>query len=437
MACPVHELAAVEPSCQRTLVSPGAPDEGVTLPPRALGRKDGATTADAIERFEDLGEIDRGGTASVRLMFDRQLKRTVAAKRLRDDLQGNEELMKKLAREVQIAAQLQHPNIVAVHDLAFDARGYPYILMQHVRGSRLDVVLREVHDGQLDDDVLKYLVTLALLVCDAVVYAHDCGIVHGDIKPANILVAGEEQLFVADWGLAMSYRRSPAEPHDVASEHFPFGTPAYMAPEQASGRVDAIDPRTDVYGIGGVLYHMLTGFSPHEATDSSRALELARKGHVRPPGEVAIWKDLPAGLVAVTLKALAPNPGDRHQSVRELRDELRKTCGEHLPPPTWRFTRGNCVVRCHQEVHDLLMLVEGTCLEIATDDTQGYRLRRLNPGTLIGRDALLSPSRAKTTVIAMEDVVVRVVSREEISRELQRCPWLAPLVRGDSSESVI
>jgi hypothetical protein len=264
-------------------------------------------------------EVGHGGMAIVYLAHDLGFDRDVAVKVLRPELAavvGPE----RFAREVRITAHLQHPNILQVIE-AGDAAGIPYYITPFVEGESLAERLR--HDRPLP---VQEAVRIASEVADALAFAHSHGVVHRDIKPDNILLAGGHAV-VADFGIAHALDEAGGE--RLTSSGFALGTPSYMSPEQASGHTP-IDPRTDVYSLGCVLYEMLGGEPPFtgpsvQAILARHAAEPVRHLHV-------IRSTISPALEAVVERALAKVPADRFPIVYEMKQALEHPEVSRAPP---------------------------------------------------------------------------------------------------------
>jgi tetratricopeptide (TPR) repeat protein/tRNA A-37 threonylcarbamoyl transferase component Bud32 len=288
----------------------------------------------------------QGGMGRVWLAHDDRLGRTVALKELRDDTRDVAELRQRFLVEAQITAQLQHPGIAPVYELVRpDDGAAPFYTMRFVEGQTLTEAVREFHarhrqgqDGTLE---LRELLLAFVSVCNTLAYAHARGVVHRDLKGSNVMLGRYGEVVVLDWGLARVLGVKdpgvvgPAVALLVEHEQThpgAVGTPSYMAPEQARGELECIDRRSDVFGLGAVLYEILTGQPPYRGPDTVAVLVQAAEGKPRPPRQVAAW--LPRPLEAVCLKALAAQPEERYQSAAELADEVKRwLAGE--PVKTW------------------------------------------------------------------------------------------------------
>ena len=236
-------------------------------------------------RYEILRRIGEGGMGVVYLARDRELAREVALKVLRAPEPSPDERA-RLVREARILASLEHPGIVPVHDAGELPDGRVFYVMKHVRGERLDTHARTTP--------MPELLRAFRQVCEAVAFAHGRGVLHRDLKPQNVMLGSFGEVLVLDWGVAKV--RGDADTGMVA------GTPGYMAPEQLAGA--AIDERTDVYGLGGILHFLLLGEHPSTAIPPER------------------WANVPAPLRAICYRARAADPVQRYPSCSALADDV-------------------------------------------------------------------------------------------------------------------
>jgi serine/threonine-protein kinase len=236
--------------------------------------------------------------------FDPQLQRMVALKIL---MRASPKARQRFAREVQAVARLRHPNVVSIHDSGEES-GRPYLVMEFVDGLTFEDLIRA---GRLP---LRERVRLVRDVTRAIQYAHDQGVLHRDLKPENVLVDQDQEAQVLDFGLAYLEEESGLQRLSISG--IPMGTPAYMAPEQAAGRRP--DQRTDVWGLGGILYFALLGEGPFERF--SNPLMAVQNEPVKRPREAN--PQVPAALDRVCMRCLAKVPSDRYASARELAEAL-------------------------------------------------------------------------------------------------------------------
>ena len=260
--------------------------------------------------YEILMEIARGGMGIVYKARQVSLNRIVAVKVILSGELASETEVKRFYKEAEAAANLQHPNIVAIHEVG--EQGRHYFSMDYVEGADLGQHLRQ---GPMDP---RQAAAVLKKVTEAVAYAHMQGTLHRDLKPSNILLDGNGEPRVTDFGLA---KRS-ADREGATLSGTVLGTPAYMAPEQAAGRLDKIDGRTDVYGLGAVLYAMLTGKAPFAG---ETALAVMREVTDSPPTAPSkLNPKVPVALEVICLKCLEKNPENRYASAIDLAADLSR-----------------------------------------------------------------------------------------------------------------
>lgn len=275
----------------------------------SAGRPDPPT----IEGYEIVGQLGQGGMGSVWRAVDLSTKREVAIKFLRRHWFDSDKAKGRFEREVALAAQLTHPNIARVYASGLH-QGVYYYVMELVDGVHLDQYVQQQHLSRRD------ILGLMVPVCDAVGHAHSLGIVHRDLKPSNILVDGDGQPYIVDFGLARMVSKEDCG-LTLSLEGDVAGTPAYMAPEQAAGRQNQINERTDVYSLGAILYQLLTGHLPHEMKGGRYdVLKRIVEGEVSSPREHDPKID--RELESMVLTALARAPELRYPSVAALRGDM-------------------------------------------------------------------------------------------------------------------
>lgn len=402
----------------------------------------------AAARYEDEGEIGRGGMGTVRRTFDRVLMRTVAMK-LIEPAASRSDLGVRFVEEAQITGQLDHPNIVPVYEFGTIANGQSYFTMKLVSGQTLSEVIAALHGPAAAasrhgwDEELERVLRILLKVCEAVAFAHSRGVIHRDLKPANIMIGTHGQVYVMDWGLGLllAGRRSTAPGRAPEGSEGTIrtsvrrgrrigveGTLAYMAPEQALGHTDGIDARTDVFALGAVLYQVLTGRPPLLASTTTEALALAGAAMITPPQEVA-GRPLPPGLCDIAMRAMRRYPADRYQAVGELHDALEGFMRGGGWFGTRRFEPGELIVREGDPADAAYVIVSGRCEAFRDRNGERTRLRELGPGDVFGETALLSAEARTASVAALDAVTVKVVTADAFEHELGRSPWMGALVK--------
>lgn len=334
-------------------VSSGTPDtrySSDSLPPTLMpsgegpggDRQAGGTGASqAASRYRIVRSHARGGLGEVFVAVDEELGREVALKEIQGRHADDLESRARFLLEAEVTGQLEHPGIVPVYGLACYPDGRPFYAMRFIKGQSLKDAIRRFHeDASLRADPGKWSLELRKLlerfrdVCNAIAYAHSKGVLHRDLKPDNVMLGEYGETLVVDWGLARVMGRKDRAP--VGGEALRLsaeaqgsgctqvgsvlGTPAYMPPEQAEGKLDDLGPASDVYSLGATLYHLLTGKAPFVDPNMSNVLAQVGRGEFLPPRRVN--SAVPAPLEAVCLKAMALKPEDRYGSPRALADDV-------------------------------------------------------------------------------------------------------------------
>jgi tRNA A-37 threonylcarbamoyl transferase component Bud32 len=272
----------------------------------------------SVPGYELERELGYGAMGVVYKALHVGLNRTVALKMIRAGELASREALRRFKTEARAIAKLSHPNIIQVYDTG-EAGGLPYLAMEYVGAGTLQDHLGE---GRTVADALRVAGTLAR----AVQKAHEAGIVHRDLKPANVLLSQSGELKIADFGLA---KDMTAERQTLDGQQ--LGTPAFMAPEQAEGRVTAVGPASDVYSLGAILFALLTGQPPFKGDNIAQTLAMVL--YQAPAGPAALRPDVPAEVDAICLKCLAKDPAVRYQSAAELADALAAAPTEVRPEP--------------------------------------------------------------------------------------------------------
>ncbi len=334
-----------------------------------------------IGGYQIVEEIGRGGMAVVCRAYQPQLERWVAIKILRAAKSGGEEFLARFRREAKAIAALRHPNILTVYDYG-EQEGIAYIVMEYVAGGTLKAHLTGEPMAWPD------VATLLIPVGRALAYAHSRGIVHRDVKPVNILLARPDWPLLADFGLVKLLDRQQGITRPGTS----IGTPAYFSPEQAAG--EDVDHRSDIYGLGLVLYELLTGHIPFE-TESPIEMLLRRLREPPPPPRRLNSRITPQ-LEAIILRALVRDPAARHPTMEVLVDDLSRlpgATGRPVPPPSQPagLTRTTARLDDHLVTTGPRLVVMGIGAMLPLPLQEEVLIGRADPHTTIPPDVDLGP----------------------------------------------
>jgi len=289
------------------------------------------------DKYKFIRSIGFGGMKAVLQVKDKDTTRKMAMAIIPDFRDRPKSEIARFIREARITARLEHPNIVPIHDIGVDSSGSPYFTMKYLRGKSLATIIKKLRDGNpeyLARYDLPRLLRIFVKVCNAIAFAHSRNVIHLDLKPENIHVGDFGEVLVLDWGLSKFVGvddDSDDENEDSGGSSSEImtldgvakGTPGYMAPEQAAGKNREKDERTDIYGLGCILYSILIFESPLSGKDVQKLLEDTIRGNIQTPSEVKnVNRPIPAAMEAICLKAMERYPAHRYQNVSELREDI-------------------------------------------------------------------------------------------------------------------
>lgn len=310
---------------------------------RAFGDAEGLRRANL--RFTLIRKIAEGGLGTVWFARDEALKRTVAIKEMNTDVAESPKAWQRFQREAQITGHLEHPGIVPLYMFGMDAdTGHPFCAMRFVGKQTLADAIEAYHArksvGRDDNLELHRLLSAFLDVCQTIAYAHSRGVIHRDLKPENVALDRFGQVIVLDWGLAkltgdgelsIQLALSPNLDDSSLAQSIAgdvIGTPLYMAPEQAVGDLDKVDERTDVYGLGAILFSILTGAAPHERSSQGGAVRvsdlLKAIAENETPKPRAFSQQISPELDSICLQAMAKERFARHATALELANDVER-----------------------------------------------------------------------------------------------------------------
>ncbi len=305
----LHDSSGVEPGRdvrpeeRETYVAPRASDR--------LAREESQRSLGEVGHYTITGELGRGGMGVVYKAYDRVLKRNVAVKMILDPTRAGRSLVERFRAEASAVARLHDPRIISIFEVG-EHEEKPYIVMELVDGVNLEQLLQE---GALSERRIAEVLRDTAL---ALQHAHENGIIHRDVKPENVLVDRAGGAHLMDFGLAQDLAATTRL--TVAGQI--LGTPAYMAPEQASGTGEVIGPRADVYALGAVLYRALAGRPPFEGSAIQELIYRVLTEEPKPPR--AIRPGVPPDLETIALRCLTKEQGRRYDSAAAVAEELRR-----------------------------------------------------------------------------------------------------------------
>jgi tRNA A-37 threonylcarbamoyl transferase component Bud32 len=340
------------------------------LTKRVMGtiNKSGGDSTDTIDKNDGgygvhriLKQHQRGGMGRIMIAYDRHLKRDVALKELHKEVVDDISIVRRFVGEAEITAQLEHPGIVPIHWLGLDKDGLPYYTMKLIRGKTYQDAIKEYHRNPSKQE-LKSLIRRLVSICKTIGFAHERGVIHRDLKPANIMLGEHGETLVMDWGLAKPLNRQQNENEDDEDEYNTtitrmssgtrteltmvgaiVGTPAFMSPEQASPEENIVGTHSDIYSLGTILYYLLTGQTAFSGRSTREVLAKVRAASPIKPSDIKM--NVPSGLEAICLKAMAKDPKNRYQTTKEMDEDLCRWLDD-IPVKAMRITIIQKFFRC-------------------------------------------------------------------------------------------
>lgn len=313
--------------------------------------RDGLMDGNPADRYTIVKKLNEGGMKAIWEVDDHRTARKVAMALIQSSRIASVKDIDAFLYEARLTANLQHPNIIPIYDIALDENGNPYFTMKALKGKTLGDILKQKRNNEAEPQFTRTrLLSIFLKVCDAMAYAHSKGVLHLDLKPSNIIVGDYGDVHVLDWGLStlvthLSHAESQDvhwhSPDDVTLEsgqtltrylestasdrkkrNVIGGTPGYMAPEQAKASPADIDFRTDVFMLGAMLYEILTLHHAIEGEDIGETIKKTVRGDIIPPTQHN--KKIPPALAAIAMKALAPVKEERYPTVAALIRDIQQ-----------------------------------------------------------------------------------------------------------------
>ncbi len=368
------------------------------------------------------GVLGEGGMGRVMAARDLGLDRAVAIKVLRPELRDRPDVVARFIAEARLSASLEHPNILPVHAIGRDVEGAPVLTMKRIVGSSLYDALhgyRKTPSG----DALDEFVDVLLKVCDALGRAHANDVVHADIKARNIMLGEHGAVYLVDWGNARAF--GEAAPRDHRGRPEIQGTPAVMAPEQARG--EALDARTDVFGVGTLLYTILGRRVPYGRGGPQARIDAAREGSRKPLSRLA--PRAPVALVRIAERAMAQEPDARFQTIEAFRDALLAYRRRQVEAPSRTLVAGETLIRIG-DPSEAMYIVQTGHFEVSVGEGEERQvLQRCGPGDILGEVGLFAGDLRTATVVALEDATVQEIDARLVQDELDRLStWMRSVI---------
>jgi serine/threonine protein kinase len=357
------------------------------------------TTLVGRYRLESI--LSKGGMGTIYKATHLELGKVVAVKLFHSYLSEDEALTRRFVNEAKGTANLRHRNIVDIIDIGTDEDNIPFFVMEHLKGRSLKDKLRKNADGLSPAESADIMIQ----VLTGLHVAHGKGIIHRDLKPGNIFIArepdGSEIVKILDFGVAKFRELGTGDTHDITTDGSIIGTPSYMSPEQAMGRLKKIGRRSDIYSCGVILYRCLTGINPFKGDTQIETIQNIIKLEVPPPSFIA--SHIPVQLDEIVLKAIRKDSDKRYQSCKDFISDLKKVydlCQSRPAEPVRKLVTGEIKLK------DITLLPEVSIDQSALD----FESREKTSRTEHSRRESRTLQNARLVISAAVAVVVLVIA---------------------------
>jgi predicted Ser/Thr protein kinase len=373
--------------------------------------------------------VAEGGMAVIYRATDHRLERQVAIKALKRD--SSEVVRAGFEREAQLMARLDHPGIVPVHGMSPPEHPSRLFTMKLVEGRTVAEIIDSGRPPR--GRALAVMLRSVLRMCETLAYAHDRGVIHRDLKPENVMLGRYGECYIMDWGVALELSREAGSPRregegegEGEREGEVIGTPAFMAPEQAQGRITDIDERTDVFGLGAILYFILTGRPPYLGSTITEILSAASEG--RTPDLSSVELPIPARLSDIVSKALSPEREHRFATAMQMHEAIE----QFLFTGEWftrrRYAAGELIVREGERGERAYIVESGECEVFRGGPGREVAIRTIGPGEVIGELALFTAGPRTASIRALTAMTLLEVTREALEQELPHGSWTRQII---------
>jgi eukaryotic-like serine/threonine-protein kinase len=391
------------------------------------------------DRFIDQGEIARGGMGAIHRVMERTLNRTVAMKVLQSERAHERLVRQRFLAEAQVTGQLDHPNIVPVYELGSDDDGKMFFTMQLIEGRTFSEFLDA--NPPDNDERVEQALEIFFRVCDAISFAHSRGVVHRDVKPSNIMVGEFGQVYLMDWGIARVLpeadgKLASGERHRTTTLTIPavdergqvLGTYAYMAPEQARGALDEIDARTDVFGLGAVLFRIAAGRPPIGGKTTGDQIDNASEARLVDVSD-EVKDPLRMALLEVAGQAMQKDRLRRFQNAAGLKRAAQNVLRGRFRFASMHLEAGSLILREGSAGDDAYYIRSGSCRVFSTRDGVEVELTTLGPGEVFGETAVFTGQPRNASVQAQSEVELIVVPGRFLAGTVGLDSWMGSFVR--------
>ena len=393
-------------------------------------------------------KLKSGGMGEVYFIYDKDFQRYSAMKVILPELKHDSRIIDSFITEARVTAQMEHPNIIPVHDMGFLPAHGIYFTMKLIKGEPLSNILQKIEIGDRDY-IKKYdlfnLLSIFRKVCDAVAFAHSKKILHRDIKPHNIMVGEYGEVLLMDWGLSkrigadetlgevkkkqkMSSAVKTEENDWVTTElGVVKGSPAFMSPEQALGDVVALDERSDVFLLGATLYHIFTFYPPYLGDDVFDIVLQARNHDLIPPAELGTGRiEIPADMSRIIMKALSRDKKDRYANVEQLAEDIDAFLRGEINFRHKIFKKNELLMREGETGSESYIIVDGKVQVYKNINGKRIEISVLKKGDIVGEMSIITSEPRTASVVAMRKTEVMVLNQDLFKEYLGKSPaWLS------------
>ena len=393
-------------------------------------------------RYVPLQELGEGAVGKVRSVFDTYLQRVVARKELNPTHHNNPNVVQTFVNEMKLMGHLNHPGILPIYDAYLQESNDPSYVMGLAEGEDLASLLgMSTVSGDGVALPLERAVRIMEKLCETMTYAHDRGVIHLDLKPANIMIGNYGEVWIMDWGTARlhdydKYRESLKQESDSTelidyqheADNLFIGTPKYMSPEQTSRRRDQLNYASDIFSVGVIFYQMLTGIHPFKGSNFEDLVD--KICHWNPPGTSEINPDVPINLSRICTKMIKKDLDERYESFSEVIKDIDEYQNSAAGFPTRTFEAGEVIFREGKPSEYVCIVVTG-CVGISMNiDGTHTTIARLGSNEPFGELAALTGVPRTATATALEKSVVRIIRKEDINEEVKKLsPWVGGIVQ--------